>query len=428
MAELITMPKLGFDMAEGTLIRWVINEGDSINKGDLLAEIETDKATVEIESGFSGVVRKHLVKVDSIVPVNEAIAIIGTADENIDFNALVSFSEPEREVKTETKAEIKSEAAPLPVVSSIPVATNGQYPAGVKVSPLARKMASDLGLNLLSITGSGPGGRIVKKDIDGYRVAPVDAQVITPATTQGMGLPNLSATQIGQVPVDKIIKVTRLRQAIGRRMLQSKLEQPSFYVTNEMDMGPIMKLRKQFNEMLSANGEKLSVNDFIVKATALTLRKFPNLNAVIKDKEVTQFGHVNIGIAVSVENGLLTVVIPDADQKSMRSISQEVKEKATRVRSGKVNPEDISGSTFSISNLGMYNVHNFVAIINPPEAAILAIGSAYQTPVIEAGEVVPGWRMQITVSVDHRVSDGAEAAQFLQALAYYIENPLSLML
>ncbi len=211
-------------------------------------------------------------------------------------------------------------------------------------------------------------------------------------------------------------------------MVDSKQNFPAFYVTSEYDMGPVMALRKQINAMLDGSGEKLSVNDFLVKAVALALRQFPNLNAKLDGDAVLQYGHINVGNAVAVENGLLTVVCRDADRKTLREISAEVSAKAGRVREGKIQPEDISDSTFSISNLGMFDVEQFVAIINPPEAAILAVGSAKQVPVVKDGELATGWRMKATISVDHRVSDGAEAARFMQKLAEYLEKPVSLML
>jgi pyruvate dehydrogenase E2 component (dihydrolipoamide acetyltransferase) len=223
------------------------------------------------------------------------------------------------------------------------------------------------------------------------------------------------------------VQTSKLRQAIGRRMVQAKQELPHFYVTYEYDVAPLMALRKQINAMLVDNDEKLSVNDFIVKAVALALRQYPNLNASLDGTDIIQHGQVNIGIAVAVPNGLLTVVVRDADRKSLRQISLETKEMAGRARDGKVKPNDIEGSTFSTSNLGMYGVEEFIAIINPPEAAILAIGSAKQTPVVVDGELTVGWRMKATVSVDHRISDGAEAAQFMQSLATYLEEPLRLM-
>jgi pyruvate dehydrogenase E2 component (dihydrolipoamide acetyltransferase) len=435
MADIVTMPKLGFDMAEGQLITWVKKEGDSVEKGELLAEIETDKATVEVESNFSGVVRKHLVSEGSFVPVNEPIAVIGTADEAIDLDSLAAAALSQEATASQEEPPGPAPAAtpavaPTPQLAGSP--SNGSLPGGVKASPLARNIASDKGIDLGQVQGSGPGGRVVKRDVENW--TPVAMPATTPAGSQPamagatLNLPGLSAAAVGAVPDDQRVGLTRLRQAIGRRMTTAKQTSPHFYVTHEFDMAPVMALRKQANTMLEGTGEKLSVNDFIVKSAALALREFPNLNASLDGESVIQHGHVNIGNAVAVEGGLLVVVTHDADRKSLRYISQEVKDKAERARSGNIRPDDVDGSTFSVSNLGMYDVDHFIAIINPPEAAILAVGSAGQVPVVKDGEIVPGWRMKATVSVDHRVSDGAEAAQFMQALARYLENPLSLML
>jgi pyruvate dehydrogenase E2 component (dihydrolipoamide acetyltransferase) len=231
---------------------------------------------------------------------------------------------------------------------------------------------------------------------------------------------------VGEAPADETIPLNRLRAAIGRRMVESKTQLPHFYVTPEYDMAPVMELRKQLNALLPEN-EKLSVNDFILKAAALALRQYPNLNASLKDSAVLRHGQVNMGVAVAVEGGLLTVVCRDADRKPLRLISIEVRTMAGRAREGKVRPEEIEGSTFSVSNLGMFDVEDFIAIINPPEAAILAVGSVREVPVVKNGQVVPGMRMKATISVDHRVSDGAEAARFMQAIATYLEEPLRLL-
>jgi len=232
--------------------------------------------------------------------------------------------------------------------------------------------------------------------------------------------------QFGPPPPDEIIQRSRLRVAIGRRMTEAKQQAPHFYVTHEYDVAPLLVLRKQVNTLLDES-EKVSVNDFIVKAAALTLRKFPNLNASLDGDQVLRHGQVNVGVAVAVEGGLLTVVCRDTDRKPLRQIANEVRTMVGRAREGKVRPGDIEGSTFSVSNLGMFDVEHFIAIINPPEAAILAVGSAREVPVVKDGEIKPGVRMKVTISVDHRVSDGAEAAQFLQALALYIEEPLRLL-
>jgi pyruvate dehydrogenase E2 component (dihydrolipoamide acetyltransferase) len=235
-----------------------------------------------------------------------------------------------------------------------------------------------------------------------------------------------AVSTILQAHQDRSVPTTKLRQAIGRRLVEAKQIIPHFYVTHEYKMDSLLDIRRQLVEYLPEN-EKISVNDFVLKATALTLRQFPNLNATLKGNEVIQFGHINIGVAVTVPGGLLTVVVKDADQKSIRQIATEVKSMAGRAREGRVKPEDVEGSTFSTSNLGMYDVEEFIAIINPPEAAILAIGSAKEMPVVENGQIKPGWRMKASVSVDHRISDGAEAAQFMQVLAGFLENPARIL-
>ena len=436
MADVVTMPKLGFDMAEGTLIRWAKAEGEQVEKGELLAEIETDKATVEVESLFSGTVRKQLVSEGAIVPVNTPIAVIGTPDEEIDLDSIKGTEAADDSVETAAEQPAQPEAqAPEEAAQAEPEAsTDAHLPGGVRATPLARRIAEDKNIDLKSLSGSGPGGRIVKADVEAAAEAPAPApqpvEKAEPVQPQpsGPALAPLMAVDVGETSQDQRVPISKLRQAIGRRMTDSKQNYPSFYVSYEYDMGPIMEMRKQANQMLAGTGEKLSVNDFLVKAVALTLRQFPNLNAKLDGDAVLQYGRVNVGNAVAVENGLLTVVCHDADRKSLRQISLEVKAKAGRVRQGKIQPEDISDSTFSISNLGMYGVENFTAIINPPEAAILAVGAAKQVPVVEDEELTTGWRMKATISVDHRVSDGAEAARFMQALATYIENPVSLML
>jgi pyruvate dehydrogenase E2 component (dihydrolipoamide acetyltransferase) len=444
MAETISMPKLGFDMAEGTLVRWVKNEGENVNKGDVLAEIETDKATVEVESSASGVVKKLLVEEGSVVPIGNPIAIVGSPDEKIDEVPEGKVAEPKAEKKTDEqagpelktepekagedgkqKAEAKAEERPAaqaqPAAASAPV---GQAPAPaqegpVKASPLAKKIARDNKVDLGRLQGTGPGGRVVRKD--------VEAALSTGQTSKVEGRPSMPVPSV--VPVsqeDQTIPLTKLRQAIARRMVESKTSVPHFYVTHEYKMDALMAMRKQINDYLPEN-EKLSVNDFIIKAVALTLREFPNLNASFAGDKVVRHGAINVGVAVSVEGGLLTVVNRNTDQLPLRQISADVKRMVAGAREGKVKPNDIEGSTFSVSNLGMYDVENFFAIINPPEAGILAVGSAREVPVVESGELKVGWRMKATISVDHRVSDGVEGARFVQKLAEFLENPVRML-
>ncbi len=410
MAETITMPKLGFDMAEGTLVRWVRNEGENINKGDVLAEIETDKATVEVKSPAGGVVRKLLVDAGAIVPIGAPIAIIGSADEKIDMPAAAD-TKPQTAAKAD--AAVLTSPKVAPVIQTLVAPRAGP----VRASPLAKKMARDTKVDLAHVQGTGPGGRIVRKDIE-------DILSAGPTTSRASSPSYQPAIQT--TPTDETIGLTKLRQAIARRMAESKTTVPHFYVSHEYKMDAVMALRKQLNGYLPED-EKLSVNDFIVKAVALALREFSNLNASFAGDKVIHHRAINVGVAVSVENGLLTVVSRNTDQQPLRQISAEVKRMAVGVREGKVKPDDIEGSTFSISNLGMYDVENFAAIINPPEAAILAVGSAREVPVVENGELKAGSRMKATISVDHRVSDGVEAAQFMQALARYLEEPLRLL-
>ncbi|MCK6584696.1 MAG: 2-oxo acid dehydrogenase subunit E2, partial [Anaerolineales bacterium] len=395
------------------LVRWVKQVGENINKGDVLAEIETDKATVEVESSASGVVLSHIVEQGTIVPVNAPIAVVGQAGEKVEA-PVADSSKQKAEVKADEKPAAPTQPTPVPTTQAVSSPTTGP----VKASPLAKKIAKEKNINLASIQGSGPGGRVVKKDVE---AALSSAQ--PSAVSRSIPQP---VYQVNVTQEDTTVQTTKLRQAIGRRLVESKQTIPHFYVTHEYKMDALMDMRKQANAFLP-DGEKLSVNDFILKAVALTLRQFPNLNATIKGNEIIQFGHVNVGVAVTVPGGLMTVVVKDTDQKSMRQISAEVKAMAGRAREGKVKPEDVDGSTFSTSNLGMYDVEDFIAIINPPEAAILAISSAREVPVVENGQIKPGWRMKATISVDHRVSDGAEAAQFMQKLAEFLENPVRML-
>jgi pyruvate dehydrogenase E2 component (dihydrolipoamide acetyltransferase) len=406
MAETISMPKLGFDMAEGLLVRWVKQVGETINKGDVLAEIETDKATVEVESSASGVVLQLIVDQGTMVPVNAPIAVIGSAGEEVQ--------------KVEGRmqnAEEKPAAQTQPTVDSVSQAVASADGAPVKASPLAKKVARDKKVDLSNVKGTGPGGRIIRKDIENL----VTSQLVaSPLVTRSL------ADQQTSRLADKTTSTTKLRQAIGRRLVESKTTIPHFYVTHEFKMDALMDMRKQVNAYLPDN-EKVSVNDFVLKGVALSLRQFPNLNATLKGAEIVQFGYVNVGVAVTVPGGLMTVVVKDTDQKTLRQISGEVKAMVARAREGKVKPEDVDGSTFSTSNLGMYDVEDFIAIINPPETGILAISSAREIPVVENGQIKAGWRMKATISVDHRVSDGAEAAQFMQALASFLENPVRML-
>jgi pyruvate dehydrogenase E2 component (dihydrolipoamide acetyltransferase) len=400
MAETIQMPKLGFDMAEGKLVRWVKHEGETVSKGEVLAEIETDKATVEVEASAGGVLRKLLVLENTSVPVGTPIAVVGTADESID--AFTTQAAPAETVKT---------SAPAPTALVGPTLTPGAtIVAGeVRASPLARRMARERGVDLERLHGSGPGGRIVSRDLGSPGPA--------------AGATGMASTAVGAGRAS----LTRLRSAVGRRMTASKQTIPHFYITVDLDAGPVMELRSELNSSLP-EASRFSINDFIVKATALALRELPNLNASLDGDGIIRRPDVNVGVAVATPDGLLTVVVRGADHKPLRQVADELRDSVGRARQGRVRPEDIEGSTFTVSNLGMFDVDHFIAIINPPEAAILAVGGVREVPVVRDGAILTGRRMKVTLSADHRVTDGAEAAHWLQILRGYLEHPIRLLI
>ena len=414
MANTVEMPKLGFDMAEGKLVRWVKAENEKVEKGEVLAEIETDKATVEVESTFSGIVAKHLVEENTVLPVGTPIAVI--TDEGEIFNP-----EELTHKKTETKQDVPVESSESKVQASVPIEEITEKPQTsgfIKASPLAKRIAHEKGIDLTVVTGTGPEGRIVKRDLAGANVAG-EQPAPQPEVKAEAPAPIVSGK-------DEVIEISRLRTAIGKRMLESHQAIPNFTVTHSYNADALITIRKEMNEGM-ADEAKISVNDFFIRAAALALKQFPNLNSSISGSQITRRGDINIGVAVAVENGLLTIVVKNADQKPLSQISQEMKEMTARVKDGKLRNEDIKGSTFTISNLGMFEVEDFTAIINPPEAAILAVGSAMQVPVVENGVLAVGWHVKATLSADHRITDGAEAAHFMQHLALYLEQPWRLL-
>jgi pyruvate dehydrogenase E2 component (dihydrolipoamide acetyltransferase) len=422
MADTVSMPKLGFDMAEGNLVRWLKKVNDPVEKGQVLAEIETDKATVEVESPYSGVVLQLVVEEGTSVPIGSPIAMIGAAGEKLEssttIQAIVANVFPEVKAKVaEVTAEAKAEKETMVSLSTLRPSSS----ESISASPLARHLAKEQNIDLTNVIGSGPSGRIVRKDVE----------LSIKSTSQGQGKKVSSfsinkTARSGSIPEDKRIQISKLRSAIGRRMLDSKQTVPHFYLTTDIDVERMLDLRNQLNSLLP-DEKKISVNDFIIKAVGLALRQYPKLNSSISGNEIIQHGHIHIGVAVSVDGGLLTIVVRDADIKDLREINSEVKEMANRVRSGKVKTEDIEGSTFSISNLGMFDVENFGAIINPPESAILAVASARDVVVLKNGVVSSGKRMKITISADHRVTDGVEAAKFMQVIKQVIETPIQMI-
>ncbi len=432
MAETIQMPKLGFDMAEGTLVRWVKQTGDQVSKGEVIAEIETDKATIEIEASAGGTVLKHLVSEGDVVPVGADIAILGEEGESVPEGeapppAAKAEEEPAEEKPAETPAEQPAEE-PAPADEGEEI--DKRLPGGVKASPLARRMAEDKDINLKQVKGTGPGGRIVKRDIEGYTPSAAPAEE-APAKqpAKGAAMPAPSFGEVPSGPDVEVEQTSKLRSRIASRMIEAKQQVPHFYVTTEMDVEAMLALRKQLNDSLEEGGTKISVNDMIVKAAALTLRKFPNLNSHYYGDKIVRHKRINIGVAVALDEGLINVVTKDADKTSIGTIAAQNKDMIARAREGKVKTDDIEGATFTVSNLGPYDVDHFIAIINPPEAAILAIGAGKKVPVVrEDGTLGVGARMKVTISVDHRVSDGAEAAEFLQQMKQLIENPTRLLI
>ncbi len=413
MAELIMMPKLGFDMAEGTLVEWVKRAGDAVAEGDVIAIIETDKASVEVSSFRAGVLRGTLVEAGTVVPVGRPIAVIGTADEQIDLAALgVTEILPKREKEEITLEELLPE---------IPMPTEVERrPA----SPVARRMADELGIDLSQIRGSGPGGRIVKRDIEEYLKEQALAPKKEAPPPPPIPTPSYEPTMAGY----HVEPLTPMRQTIGRRMAESKQQAPHFYITIEVDMEAAMTLRQQLNALLPED-EKISVNDLVVKAAAVALKAAPRLNASFVGGEIRIHDPINIGIAVARDVGLVTTVIRECDKKSLAQIAREARELVSRAREGRMRADDMVGGTFTISNLGMFGVEDFIAIINPPQAAILAVGAVRRVPVVnQEGQLAVGTRMKATISADHRVTDGAEAARFLQAFQAALEQPMRLVL
>jgi pyruvate dehydrogenase E2 component (dihydrolipoamide acetyltransferase) len=409
MAEIVRMLALSPTMEEGLLVRWTKAEGESIEEGEIIAEVETDKAAMEMESFFDGTVIKLLVQPGSGVRVGEAMAIIGEPGEDISGLLEEPTSAPATEGPApEAVAPAAAVAAPPAPIAQTPVTTDRVFS-----SPVARKIAAEHGLDVASIAGSGPSGRVVKRDVED-------------AVASGVARRSAALTP---APADARVSLTPMRKAIARRMTESWTTAPLFALQMEIDMGPAMAMRKELNAALAASdtGMKVSVNDMIIKACALALREVPTMNVGWGGDHIVQFGGVHIGVAVAIEGGLITPVVRDADRISLTAISTAVKDLATRARAKKLAPEEYSGSTFSISNLGMYGISRFQAIINPPEAGILAAGAVQKRPIVQDGEVVPGTRMDVTLSVDHRSADGAIGAEFLQALKRLLERPLLLM-
>ncbi|GAB4479710.1 MAG: pyruvate dehydrogenase complex dihydrolipoamide acetyltransferase [Anaerolineae bacterium] len=420
MAEVVNMPKLGFDMREGQLVKWVKKAGDSVSQGEIIAEIESDKATVEVEAYVSGTILELLVSEGDWVPIGAPIAIVGEPGEKVDRAALGITAGDAEPVAAAAATAPAADAAPAPPESA---RENGHgLPGGVRASPLARRIAEELGVDLRRVQGSGPQGRVVRADVEAFAEGAVSAlPAAAAAPTPAPFVP------VEVAAADQVVPVSRMRGRIGQRMVESKTTVPHFYVTTEIDMEAALALRKELNARRDED-DKLSVNDLIVKAAALALRRFPNINASFNGETIVRHGHVNVGIAVALDDGLINVVSRDADVFPLTQMGRKHREMVARAREGKLKPDDMGGETFAVSNLGPFDVDHFIAIINPPAAAILAVGSARQAPVVVDGQITVGWRMKATLSADHRVTDGAEAARFMQLLKELLEDPIQLLM
>jgi pyruvate dehydrogenase E2 component (dihydrolipoamide acetyltransferase) len=455
----VVMPKLSEQMESGKIIKWLKKEGDPVQSGEILAEVETDKADVEMEAFGSGVLRKIIVTAGNKAPVGSLIAVI--ADANEDINAVVasggggapaaatpgavapSAAKPataERPVAAPPQPKSEDPAARKPppsrgpeaptsprvteVVAQQPVASVAPTPASgdggrVKASPLARKIAAQSGVDLKLIQGSGPGGRIVRRDVEAAQSAPPAAAAAAAPALRPVAQPGVAGPEFEDVPL------TAMRAAIAKRMPLSKAPVPHFYVTSEVDMDRAWVLREELNAL--EGQPKISVNDLIIRACALTLLHHPGVNASFQGESIRVFHRVHMGIAVALEEGLITPVLRDAQAKSLAQIAVEARDLAERARQRKLRTQELSGATFSISNLGMFDVRDFSAIINPPEGAIVAVGAVRKVPVVTEDGLGVGRRMALTISCDHRVMDGAMGAKFLQDVKKLLEEPLRLL-
>jgi len=417
MAEIVKMPKLSDTMTEGVVAEWHKNVGDTVESGELLAEIETDKATMEFDSFQDGVLLHIGVQTGETAPVDSILAILGEKGEDI-TELLKEGAAPAAAVEKEERAASTSSPAPSPIPAAPvqqsapePVVTETSHSANgrVKASPLAKKMATDRGINISAVAGSGDGGRVVKRDIENYNGAATSAHA---GSTQAIGVESYTEENVSQ-----------MRKVIAKRLAESKFSAPHFYLTMDIDMDNAISARAS----LKANDIKVSFNDMVIKAVAVALKKHPKINSSWLGDKIRYNEHVHIGVAVAVDEGLLVPVVRHADTKPMSTINSEVYDFATRARDKKLQPHEWEGNTFTISNLGMFGIEEFTAIVNPPDACILAVGGIRQQPVVKDGNIVVGNRMKVTLSCDHRVVDGATGSEFLQTVKGMLENPIMMI-
>ncbi len=425
MATKVHMEALSPTMEEGQLVRWLKSEGDSVANGDILAEIETDKATMELVARGDGILRKILLGEGGTAPVGEVIGIIAGLDEDVadlvgpavaastggpadsaPVATPVAEAPPQSEAVTASEATLPDSASP-----------GGEDGHRVKASPLARRLAKDANLDLRTVPGSGPGGRIVVRDVEAAKGSGVSS-VAEAGPERQPGAPGIDFQDQ---------PLSQMRKTIAKRLVESLGPVPHFFLRITVDMSRILAARKRVNALLEAQGDKVSINDFVLKATAGALERHPEANAQWTGEAIRRHYRVHLAVAVAVEDGLITPVIRDANRKGLAQISREIRELAARGREKKLQPEEYTGSTFSVSNLGMFGIHEFTGVINPPEAGILAVGGIEETPVAEDGQVVVKPLMKVTMSCDHRVVDGATGARFLQTLKEMLEEPAAIL-
>ncbi|UKB85917.1 2-oxo acid dehydrogenase subunit E2 [Chryseobacterium sp. MEBOG06] len=411
--ELITMPRLSDTMTEGKVAKWHKNVGDTVKEGDLLAEIETDKAVQDFESEFNGVLLKQGVEEGGAAPVDSVLAIIGPAGTDVSAVGAAPQAAPASDKPAEQKAEAKTEEKEAPAVSS-------SSSDRVAISPLAKKMAQDKGVDINSVQGSGENGRIVKKDIENYQPAAKPA-ASAPAASAAAAQVAVSFVQ-GE---DTETPNSQVRNVIAKRLAESKFSAPHYYLMVEINMDKAIEARKEIN---SIPDTKISFNDMIIKATAIALRKHPQVNSSWAGDKIIHRGNINVGVAVAIPDGLVVPVLKNTDQMSYTQISASVKDMASRAKNKGLKANEMEGSTFSISNLGMFGIETFTSIINQPNSAILSVGAIIEKPIVKNGQIVVGNTMKLSLACDHRVVDGATGAQFLQTLRTYLENPLTLLL
>lgn len=444
MANIIEMPKLSDTMTVGTLVKWLKKEGDAVKSGDMLAEVETDKATMELECFFDGTLLKIFADAGAQVAIGEALCAVGKAGETVEAPAGKPASPPPKEEsKKEAPSAAKAETAPQQAASAEkkeaelkkPAAAPAEAPAAparasgerIKISPLAKKLAAEKGVDPATVQGSGPGGRIVRADIEAAAKNPKPAASAAKGGGGGAGFTGGSVGAKGPIQDERTVSVSTMRGVIAKRLLESKTTIPHFYLDIEVDAEPLLSLREQLNKALGDAGVKLSVNDFILKASAEALRRVPDVNAAWEGTQVRYFGAAHVSFAVALPDGLITPVVKDAHDKSVFEISREAKSLGKLAKDKKLKPDQFQGGTFCVSNLGMMGIPKFYPIINPPNAAILGVGTTVTKPVVKNGQIVIGQTLTLTLSADHRVVDGAVGAQFLAALKGVLESPALLL-